>query len=140
MSRKILTSLVIPGVILFVGACAQQPQQEATPAAEPAPAPAMDETMSAAGMGEMTMEKVTEIATLVVNMAKNPDGAADMLAQAGMTQEQLDEAVAKIEADPTMKAAFDQAKMAAESGADAMQGAADAAQGAADAAGEHAGH
>lgn len=140
MSRKILTSLVIPGVILFVGACAQQAQQEATPAAEPAPEPAMEETMPAAGMGEMTVEKVTEIAQLVVHMAQNPDGAADMLAQHGMTQEQLDEALAKIEADPTLKAAFDQAKTAAESGAGAMEGAMDAAEGAADAAGEHAGH
>lgn len=137
MSRKILTSLVIPGVALFLGACAQQPQQEATPAAEPAPEPAMEETMPAAGMGELTAEKVTEVAQMVVQMAQNPDGAADLLAQHGMTQEQLDETLAKIEADPTLKATFDQAKAAAESGADAMQGAADAVQGAVD---EHAGH
>lgn len=132
MSRKIVSTFLIPGVILFVGACAQQAQQEATPAAEPAAEPTMSEpAMSepAAMPMELTPEKVTEIAQVVVHMAQNPDGAADMLAQHGMTQEGLNEALAKIEADPALKGIFDQAKAAAESAGGAMEGAADAATG-----------
>lgn len=114
MSRKILSALVIPGVILCVGACAQQGQQEATPAAEPA-AEAMTEAapMDAAPM-ELTAEKVTEIAQLVVHMAQNPEQAAEMLEQHGMTQEALDAALAQIEANPDLKSVYDQAKASAE--------------------------
>jgi hypothetical protein len=130
MSRKLLNSIVIPGVLLLVGACAQQtPKNDSAPASEPAPEPAMTETAPAATTPmELTAEKVTEIAQVVVNIAKNPGSAENVLAEHGMTQAQLDDAVARIQADPALQSMFDQAKTAAEGAMGAASGAADAAK------------
>ena len=117
MSRKFLNSIVIPGVLLLAGACAQQtPKNDSAPASEPAPEPAMEESTPAdvAAPMELTAEKVTEIAQVVVNIAKNPGSAANVLAEHGITQSQLDDALARIQADPALQSMFDQAKTAAE--------------------------
>jgi hypothetical protein len=118
MSRKFLHSVVLPGIVILAAACAQQGQQtEQLPAEEPAPAPetAMPEpAMGAMGaMLELTPEKINELAMLAAQMEKDPMMAADLLAQHGMTQEQVNDAMSRIAADPAMQQAFDAAKAAA---------------------------
>ena len=54
-----------------------------------------------------------ELAQLAVHMERNPTMASEMLAQHGMTQEQLSEAMTRVAADTTMSAMFMQAKEAA---------------------------
>ena len=133
MSRKILNSMVITGVLMLVGACAQQtPKDDSAPASEPAPEPAMQEAAPAAmdAPMELTAEKVSEIAQVVANIAKNPGSAANVLAEHGMTQAQLADALARIQADPALQSMYEQAKTAAEGAMDsAGEAAKDAAGG-----------
>lgn len=115
MNRKSLNSILVLGVAMLFGACAQQAQQEAAPPAEtPAEAPA--EMAAEPPMGaplDLTAEKVVELAGMAAAIEANPAGVADMLTQHGMTQAQWDDAMTRIAADPAMQAAFDQAKAAA---------------------------
>jgi hypothetical protein len=115
MNRKSLNSILVLGVALLFAACAQQGQQEAAPPAEtPAETPA--EMPAETPMGtplDLTAEKVVELAGMAAAIEANPAGVADMLTQHGLTQAQWDDAMQRIAADPTLQAAFDQAKAAA---------------------------
>lgn len=135
MSRKILSTILIPGALLLAAGCAQQAQQgEGAPAADQAAGSAMQEAASA--VADMTPEKVQEIAQIVVHLAQNPEKATEILAEHGMTQEQVDAAVAKIQANPEMNSMFEAAKTSAQSmmegAGQAMDQAGEAAQGVAD--------
>ena len=106
MIRKVLNPSLVVAVVMLSAACAQQQRTESAPPAE-TPAPAAVVPI------ELTPEKVVELAQLAVHMDRNPTMASEMLAQHGMTQEQLSEAMTRVAADTTMSAMFMQAKEAA---------------------------
>ncbi len=112
MNRKSLNSILVLGVALLFAACAEQAQQEEAPPAETPPVEMPADPMAATPV-DLTPEKVVELAGMAAAMEANPAGVADMLTQHGMTQAQWDEAMQRIAADPSMQAAFDQAKAAA---------------------------
>ena len=105
MSRNLSRPMIVLAMSLLVSACAQQQRTETTPPpAEPAaPAPI-----------ELTPAKVAEIAQIAAQMEKDSSTRTELLKQHGFTQEQLDQAIARIMADPTMSAAFEQGKTAAQ--------------------------
>jgi hypothetical protein len=99
--------MIVVALSLLVSACAQQQRTDTAP-----PPP---EKVSAMSMPiDLTPAKVTEIAQVAVQIAKNPTMTTTLLQQHGFTQEQLDQAMAKIVADSTMSALFTQAKATAE--------------------------
>lgn len=116
MNRKSLSSILVLGVALLVAACAQQGQQEAAPPAESPAAETAPETAAEPMMGgplELTPEKVVELAGMAATIEANPAGVLDVLTQHTMTQAQWDDAMQRVAADPTIQAAFDQAKATA---------------------------
>jgi hypothetical protein len=124
MSRSLPIPLVAIAVSFFLSACAQQKQAETPPPPEQS---------SAAAMAiELTPEKVTELAQIAAQIDKAPDTIADILKARGYSQEQYDQAIAKIAADSTMNAMFQQAKTAAVAGTGAMGDSTGGAMGAAD--------
>ena len=111
MIRKVLNLMLVVAVVMLVAACAPKQSSESAPPAE-TPAAEQAPPMSS-GPIELTPEKVTELAQMAVHMEKNPTMASEMLAQHGMTQEQVQEAMTRVAADTTLSAMFMQAKEAA---------------------------
>ena len=109
MSRTFLKIVAVGGFLLLAAGCAQQ-KTETTPPPVETPAADTDTVVV-----QLTPERVTELATMTVEIDRNPTGQADVLMKYNMTPEQYSDAMIRVNADSTMMIMFNDAKMRAAS-------------------------
>lgn len=110
MKRFTLLLIVVALVFGGIVGCDSAPSEDAAPVEESASVEEIEEVEEPAEEVSELVERAQEIAALAKRIEESPESVDDLLSEAGLTEDQLEEVLFEISEDPDASKAYADAR------------------------------